>query len=30
MKTVLPDVIEDEYKEYSEGRRIVRSPANLY
>ena|SRR5277367_3916585 len=30
MKTVLPDVVEDEYKEYSEGGRMVRPPANLY
>jgi len=30
MKTVLPDVVGDEYKEYSEGGRMVRPPANLY
>jgi hypothetical protein len=29
VKTVLPDVIGDEYKEYSEGGRMVRPPANL-
>jgi hypothetical protein len=30
MKTVLPDVVEDECKEYSEGGRMIRPPANLY
>ena len=30
MKTVPPGVIEDEYKEYSEGQRTVRPPGNLY
>jgi hypothetical protein len=30
MKTVLPDVVEGEHKEYSEGGRMVRPPANLY
>ena len=30
MKTVLPDVVEGEHKEYSEGGHMVRSPANLY
>jgi hypothetical protein len=29
-KKVLPDVVEDEYKEYSEGQHIVRPHANLY
>lgn len=29
-KKVLPDIVEDEYKEYSEGQHIVRPPANLY
>ena len=27
---MLPGVIEDEYKEYSEGQRTVRPPSNLY
>lgn len=30
MKTVLLDIVEDEYKEYSEGGCMVRPPANLY
>jgi hypothetical protein len=30
MKTVQPDVVEDEYKEYSEGGCMVGPPANLY
>jgi len=30
METVLPDVVRDECKEYLEGGRMVRPPANLY
>jgi hypothetical protein len=30
MKTVLPDVVKDEYKRCSEGRRMVRPPTNLH
>jgi hypothetical protein len=30
LKKVLPDVVEDEYKEYSESQRMVRPPANVY
>ena len=29
-KKVLPGVVEDEYKEHSEGQRMVKPPANLY
>ena len=30
LKKALPGVVEDEYKEYSEGQRMVRLPTNLY
>ena len=30
LKKALPGVVEDEYKECSEGQRMVRPPANLY
>jgi hypothetical protein len=30
LKKVLPGVVKDEYKEYSEGQRMVRPPTNLY
>jgi hypothetical protein len=29
-KKVLPGIVEDEYKEYSEGQGMARPPANLY